>query len=51
MSFPIRRAFLIAGGVFLLAALTANFWVRALADAVIDQAVLPLAHLVVNLLT
>lgn len=50
MPIPHRKVLLIAAGVVLLAALTANLWVGALADAVIDQAVLPFTRLVVDLL-
>lgn len=49
MHVPRRKTLLIVAGALLLVALTANFWVEALADAVIGQVVLPLARLIVDI--
>ncbi len=43
------KILLAAGGVLLLGAFTAEFWARALADAVIGQVVVPLARLIADL--
>jgi len=48
---PWIKILLAAGGILLLGAFTAEFWARALADAVIDQVVIPLAHLIADVLT
>jgi hypothetical protein len=42
---------MILGGAFLLVALTANLWVNALANAVIDQVLVPLTRLIVGIVT
>lgn len=49
MSRPWLKIVLVAGGVLLLGAFTAEFWARALADAVIGQVVVPLARLIADL--
>lgn len=46
-----RKALWISGGVLLLALLTVNLWVHSLADAVIDQVVVPLTRLLLDLLS
>lgn len=47
-----RTKILIAfGTILLLAVVTADYWVRALAGAVIEQAVIPLARLIVDVFT
>lgn len=50
---PLSRSkiLLATGVVLLLAALTADYWVRSLAGVVIDQAVIPLTRLIVALFT
>lgn len=52
-SMPLSRSkiLLATGAVLLLAALTADYWVRSLAGVVIDQAVIPLTRLIVALFT
>lgn len=52
-SMPLSRSkiLLATGTVLLLAAFTADYWVRSLAGAVIDQAVIPLARLIVAVFT
>jgi hypothetical protein len=49
MSFLWIKILLAAGGILLLGAFTAEFWARALADAVIGQVVVPLARLIADL--
>jgi len=51
MPLPRPKIFLAIGTILLLAAFTAEFWVQSLAGAVIDQAVIPLARLIVDILT
>lgn len=45
------KIFLAIGTILLLVVFTAEFWVQSLAGAVIDQAVIPLARLIVDILT
>ncbi len=53
VSMPLSRSkiLLAMGCVLLLATLTADYWVRSLAGAVIDQVVMPLARLIVDVFT
>lgn len=51
MSSTWRNALLALGAIFLIGALTAEYWVHALATAVIDQVLVPLTRLIVDILT
>lgn len=51
MSSHWRNALLVLGAIALVGALTAEYWAQALANAVVDQVLVPLTRLIVDILT
>jgi len=51
MSIPWRNALIGFGAIVLVGACTADFWLKALASAVIDQVIVPLVRLIIHMLS
>lgn len=51
MSSHWRNALIVLGAIVLVGFLTAEYWAQALANAVVDQVLVPLTQLIVDILT
>ncbi len=51
MSSHWRNALIVLGAIVLAGVLTAEYWAQALANAVVDQVLVPLTQLIVDILT